>query len=847
MTFEEALELDADERVAFIERQLAATPKALSRALRLLRFHSADAQALEPPQGVWRPSLENPPTPGESLAGYSLIGLLGEGGMGIVYEAEQASPHRRVALKVLRPLQASQDTKREAKSRQFLNESNVLGTLTHPQIAQVFEAGSADDLLGRPTQYIAMELVDGARDIVRYAEEEGLSVEQRIAMLRDVCAGVAYGHSKGVVHRDLKPVNVLVDQAGTVKVIDFGIAHVMDEESLLTVFTDDNQRVVGTLAYMAPEQLAGGSSADARIDVYALGVLAYELFAGRRPFQGEKDPAGGTVTAHVGEVQRILQAGRPVPASTFGEGVPADLDWVIDRALESDPDRRYEDAAALGAEFDALLKRRPVQAGPPSRMYAVKRFVQRHRALVLVNTLLLLSLLAGFTGALVWWRQEARQVDSLIQEVHRTGAVIEFWELAFGEFSLHQKKGGKASRRALDDAFEQWRNESQPANARLLGLVLLARAQESLGHIEEARTTIQVAIDEGAESLGSAQREVQIARAILANLHYQLGSTEAAKEQIEILLAQERADLLVADSFTLKVAEEFAGLLGSLGRLDEAEDTFRWVCAQSERLHRDKPRLTVAANHRWAKEILSWGAAGRAVEIIDNEVAAAASAAGRSSLPVPATRTRAWALSTLGKHSEAIEQQEAALAALLSRKEAVPGHISSLEAELGWLLVHDQRLEHAEGIFRRVIARKLNVDAEPEELEHLHLELLRRARDLPNAPREGREALAPVPVGAKIGLAFCLVLRGELDEAQELLREVRSAAVSLIPAHHPDRAVLHGTLGRLAALKGNAAKAAREFRRAEEVLELRTDDHFYQFQVIVGWNQELAEGVEEGR
>ena len=847
-TFEEALELGADERVAFVERQLASSPKALKRALRLLRFHVADGPALEPPQGVWRPSLETPPTPGDSLAGYSLLGVLGEGGMGIVYEAEQAAPHRRVALKVLRPMPASTDGKREEKSRLFLNESNVLGALTHPQIAQIYDAGTADDLLGRETHYFAMELVDGARDIVRYAEEEGLSVEARIAMLRDVCAGVAYGHGKGVVHRDLKPANVLVDQAGRLKVIDFGIARVADEDALLTVFTDDNQRVVGTLAYMAPEQLAGNTGADPRIDVYALGVLAFELFTGRRPFQANDELQGQTVTAHVGEVQRILKAGRPPSASQFRPGLPKDLDWVIDRALEADPERRYADAAALGAELDALLHNRPVEAGPPSRLYAAKRFVQRHRALVLVNALLVASLIAGLAGALVWRQQEATQVEALLQELRRTGTVIELWDRTFIELSLQLQESGddnQGLRKALTVSRRSWKGGTRPADAKVLGLVMLARAQEEIGHVEGALKTIQFAVQIGEKNLGETHREVQIARVFLAKLLYLSDQKEAALVQVETLLGQERADLLVADAFTLSTAEDFGRLLGSLGRLEDLEDTFRWVAGQVARLSPDHPMRTVAATHRLAKEVFAWGDAERAVEVIDTEVASAYSAAGKVGLPGTAMMTRAWALSTLGRRGEAIAQVEAALHQLTDGREPTAGRLSVFEAEFGWLLVHDEQLGRAEEMFRRVIERPLNIDSEPHGLERLEALQLKRAQELPYAPRKGRERMEPIPVGAKIGLALCLVLRSEFDEARLVLEAAQHTAMKLFPLHHPDRAVLHGTLGRLAALDGDAAKAKAEYGLAEEVLQRRTDRDFYQFQTIERWSQELTSLMEQ--
>ena len=216
--------------------------------------------------------------PALRISSYKILGVLGEGSMGIVYRAEQDNPHRVVALKVLK----AGDTSTRAL-RRFEHEAHLLGRLQHPGIAQIFEAGTADAGYG-PQPFLAMELVEGT-PLKEYADLHGLNAPQRLALLVKVCEGVQHAHQKGIIHRDLKPGNILVDEMGQSKILDFGIALATEADTQAATFRTDLEQLAGTLPYMSLEQVNGDpNELDTRTDVYALGVIAYQLLSGRLPY-----------------------------------------------------------------------------------------------------------------------------------------------------------------------------------------------------------------------------------------------------------------------------------------------------------------------------------------------------------------------------------------------------------------------------------------------------------------------------------------------------------------------------------------------------------------------------------
>jgi eukaryotic-like serine/threonine-protein kinase len=372
----------------------------------------------------------------QRIGGYRIVRVLGEGGMGVVYLAEQTEPVRReVALKILKP---GMDT-RQVVAR-FEAERQSLAVMEHPGIAKVYHAGATET--GRP--YFVMERVDGV-PITEYCAAHRLGLRERVRLFAQVCRAVQHAHQKGVIHRDLKPSNVLVtvaDDRPLCKIIDFGIAKAvektLEEQTRLTQLDQS----LGTPAYMSPEQVEGaGQDIDTRSDIYSLGVLLYELLAGVLPFEPQAYRGWAFYAQHlvreppvpsarfrglvVAEQARIAELRRADSAALCRQ-LRSDLDWIAMRALERDRERRYETANGFALDLERFLANEPVAASPPSRAYRTRKFVRRHRVGV-VFAAVLTVLLVGFATAMgVQAERIARARDLAVVRQGQAEGLIDF-------------------------------------------------------------------------------------------------------------------------------------------------------------------------------------------------------------------------------------------------------------------------------------------------------------------------------------------------------------------------------------------------------------------------------------
>ncbi len=376
----------------------------------------------------------------EVFGQYRIVRLIGEGGMGAVYEAEQARPKRTVALKVIRPGYAT-----ERMLRRFELEAEVLGRLLHPGIAQIYEAGVfanpererraavAADEPGRSdsspatgTPFFAMELVKGV-PLTQYAAEKKLGTRERLELVAKICDAVQHAHQKGVIHRDLKPGNILVvesDEAtqrrsdegggarasgrvGQPKVLDFGVARATDSDIQQTTVQTDVGAIIGTVPYMSPEQVGGDpAELDTRSDVYALGVIAYELLVGRLPYSLERKM--------IHEAARIIREEEPTRLSSIDRTLRGDIETIVAKALEKEKARRYGAASALAADIRRYLSDEPIAARPASTWYQVAKFSKRNRALVggvLTSFVLLVAGIAATGAALARESEQRRRAE----------------------------------------------------------------------------------------------------------------------------------------------------------------------------------------------------------------------------------------------------------------------------------------------------------------------------------------------------------------------------------------------------------------------------------------------------
>ena len=413
--FEGALVLPPEQRVAYLEQACSGDAAMRQRVEALIEAHEkAGAFMTEPASPIPDRTVCIPLTekPGDKIGHYKLLQQIGEGGCGVVYMAEQEEPiRRRVAFKVIK---LGMDTKQVIA--RFEAERQALALMDHPNIAKVLDAGAADT--GRP--YFVMELVRGIK-ITDYCDQNNLSTEQRLDLFSQVCHAIQHAHQKGIIHRDIKPSNILVtvsDGVPVPKVIDFGIAkatggQLLTEKTLFTAF----EQFVGTPAYMSPEQAEmSGLDIDTRSDIYALGVLLYELLTGKTPFDAkeliqaglegmrriirEQEPARPStrISTLGAEEQTTIARRRQVEVPKLIHQVRGDLDWIVMKCLEKDRTRRYETANGLAADLERHLGNEPVVARPPGTGYRVGKFVRRHKAKVAFALVVALAIVAAVLG-----------------------------------------------------------------------------------------------------------------------------------------------------------------------------------------------------------------------------------------------------------------------------------------------------------------------------------------------------------------------------------------------------------------------------------------------------------------
>ena len=319
----------------------------------------------------------------KEIAGFLVKGVIGQGGMGAVYLAIQRTPRRAVAIKVMKAGVAS-----PMALKRFEFEAQMLARLTHPGIAQIYEAGTFDQGDGA-SPFFAMEYVPNARMLDEYAKEHHLDVRSKVALMAEVCEAVGSGHAKGIIHRDLKPGNILVSSAGRPKIIDFGVARSTDSDQRVTMQTDVHA-IVGTLQYMAPEQCAGDVlDLDTSADVYALGVALYELLTGKLPYE----VSGGIATA----IKTVTES-RPDPISTFDKTLAGDLEVIVTKAMAKDRSDRYRTASELGDDLQRWLKDDPIMARPPTLVTSLKRVVRRNKGLAVAAACMVVILALAITG-----------------------------------------------------------------------------------------------------------------------------------------------------------------------------------------------------------------------------------------------------------------------------------------------------------------------------------------------------------------------------------------------------------------------------------------------------------------
>ena len=600
-----ALAMEPVARAAYVRQACGGDRRLLEEADELLRAHTAATATMAVgASGVAFASQIGP---------FKLIRPIGEGGMGVVYHAQQSHPLRRdVALKVIKPGMDS----REVIAR-FESERQALVLMDHPHIARVFDAGTTTE--GRP--YFAMELVDGV-PITRYCDAKRLTVEQRIALFIPVCRAIQHAHQKGIIHRDIKPSNLLVtEQEGEpiVKVIDFGLAKALGQQLSDASMMTNVGMIVGTLEYMSPEQATlTRQDIDTRSDVYSLGAVLYELLTGATPLPATRGEEAGYVDA----LQRIREEAPAhlsarVRASATSAQIAiqrgsdlaqlpkllrGELDWIVMKALDKDRARRYETVNGLARDLERYLSGDPVDAGPLSTTYRLRKFAGRHRVGLAMAVTMALLLVAGIVVS-SWMAVRASRAEA------EARAVNEFLRndvLAQAGASTQAGPDTKPDpdltvRTALDRAAArvQGKFNDQPLLEASIRETI-GTTQEDLGLYPEATSQLERALELRRRMLGDEHVETLGVMSTLGNLYTSTGKYAQAQPLLEKALEIGRRVHGDSDATTLSVMNNLALAYKNAGKYSLAEPLYKETLENRQRTFGDQHEDTLIAMNNLA-------------------------------------------------------------------------------------------------------------------------------------------------------------------------------------------------------------------------------------------------------
>jgi serine/threonine protein kinase/tetratricopeptide (TPR) repeat protein len=607
--FARALELDApDERARYLAEACAGRGFVRAEVDRLLGALDVAGTSLDAPAwsatGPWEqcPAVESA---GPTVGPYRLLEQIGEGGMGEVFRAEQENPVRRVvALKIIKP----GFTGKHVIAR-FEAERQALALMDHPSIARVLDAGTTTT--GRP--YFVMELVQGI-PITAHCDQNRLNVAERLALFIPVCQAIQHAHQKSNVHRDLKPSNILVTSYGgepVAKVIDFGVAKAIGQRlTERTLFTEVGQ-IIGTLRYMSPEQAATGViDIDTRSDIYALGVVLYELLTGGTPLlqadlrelgyleilRSIREEETPRPSVRLGSVERIVSiaARRNTEPFRLSRLVRGDLDWIVMKALEKDRSRRYETADGLARDIQRYLDGDPVEARPPSAVYRMRKFARKHRA-ALVTMVAFASLLCAATVLSVILAMEAR-TQAKAAELARQS------EIQQRHAAVMDRNKAQAAERVAreEEAKAKHSDDSRKSMLEFFQTRVLAatRPRDDLGGLG-FNVTIREALEAAEPQISTSFAdhpglEAGI-RHTLGETYYFLGLWDRAAAQLERALALHRQTLGPKHEYTLNAMNYLAGAYQRAGRIGESVRLFEEDLALRKEVfgadHRDTLRV----------------------------------------------------------------------------------------------------------------------------------------------------------------------------------------------------------------------------------------------------------------
>ncbi|MFH2001615.1 MAG: serine/threonine-protein kinase, partial [Planctomycetota bacterium] len=741
--FQSALEEDVAERPAFLDQACQEDQELRREVERLLAVDGdLESSLVTPVTTGLSPGWAQTPLTGMRIGNYRLGRVLSSGGMGTVYEALQDNPRRTVAIKVMK-----QGVVSRAALRRFEYEAQIMANLTHPHIAQVIEASTHGKAEAEGVPYLVMELVADAQPITDYARRRALSLRERLSLFLQVCDAVHHGHLKGVIHRDLKPGNILVDSRGQVKIIDFGVARATDSDVARTTMQTEVGQILGTLQYMSPEQCeADPRQLDLRSDIYSLGVVLYELICNSLPYDVKK--------MSMLEATRCIREAPPKPPSASDPSLKGDVEIVLLKALEKEQQHRYQSAADLGSDIRRHLAGEIILARPAGPLIRFRKFARRNPVYTATGGAVLVCFVAFlFYLTLYSYPRLKEEKVKLEEEVENTRRVNEFLQETLS-FTDPLEEGREITMSELvDRAAEQvgiqfsgrpeieamlrqtlginYHNSGRYGDAacqleqaldlltRLHGedhpktlIVLddLARIYSSQGRYEEADFLLGRFFANGARILGEDHPRIFSALACRALVRMEQGKYEESERLYrEALDGHEKLGEVYAPD-KLHTMADMAVLFDQQSRFDEAERLHLAVLEGWEKIKGENHPLTFQARNDLASSYMKQSRFSEAEPLFNQVLEGYRRTFGKDYHGI---------LNVLGNIGSCYSEQGKYAEAELVLREALDGKLRSLGGDhpdtlngmrclakvLGWL----GRFEEAETLLQEVLEKNMRV------------------------------------------------------------------------------------------------------------------------------------------
>jgi tetratricopeptide (TPR) repeat protein len=741
--------------------------------------------------------------PGTRIGNYKLLQLIGEGGFGSVFMAQQEQPvQRKVALKIIK---LGMDT-RQVVAR-FEQERQALAMMDHTNIAKVLDAGATES--GRP--YFVMELVKGD-PIVEYCDKNNLSITDRLELFAQVCTAVQHAHTKGIIHRDIKPSNILVsvqDGRPHAKVIDFGIAKATNATlTEKTLFTEHRQ-LIGTPEYMSPEQAEGSLDIDTRTDVYSLGVLLYELLTGTTPFSSKE-----LRSAAYAELQRIIrEVDPPIPSTRIsrnsdtivgiaakrdteprklGLAIRGELDWIVMKALEKDRRRRYETANGLAMDVRRYISGEAISAAPPGAAYRVQKFVRRHRGMVIAGTMVAAALVLGVVGTSLGLLEATRQ--RAVAEANAEKALAE------------------ANRATLAEGMAQTRLGEAEATVRFLDEMLASADPSAMGKDMTVRKVLDTAASDAGKRFGDRPLVAARLHGTIGRTYLSLGVYPEGEEHLREQLRIRTAALGTDHPQTCTAVNDLGMILVKAGKTREAELHLKEAIVHHEALFGRKGEITVQSIDNLAQFYVGLLRSPEAEPLLREVLEARTQTPGKDMAETVVTLN---ALATLYADTERFDEARSAFADAIAMQERLTGkdhpYVLEIRSNMAWL-----EFESA------MKATRTDKEAAKPFLE--------RARVIGEEVWEAKKRVLGEEHQSTLSTMNNLVLvyqhLGMKDLAEKLRREDVAITIKVLGEEHPDTVVSLANLGAMLRDQGKFDEAIVHLERAVSIARrVHTPEH----------------------